>query len=129
YTFKNLRTLMVLPHIPIIDPIRTIAKDSCHKNGFNGNNCTNGNDVCPIKVLYKYEYPTVKTVTGIIDPSTPNKKPSMKNGHLINAFVAPTSFIIPISSLLAIIVNLIVFEIKNMAVYTKAVISTSPIVR
>src|SRR5690625_5609173 len=68
------------------------------------------------------------TAIGSSEPKTPSNIPSIKNGHLINPFAAPTSFIIPISLLRAIIVSLIVLEIKKIAVNTRPMIRTTPIV-
>ena len=61
-----------------------------------------------------------------MEPNRPKIIPSIMNGVLIVKLLAPTNLMIPISLLLADIVSLIVFIIKNTVTITKAI--TTPYV-
>ncbi|MNI75110.1 hypothetical protein D3C73_1312360 [compost metagenome] len=67
--------------------------------------------------------------TVIEEPSNPINAPSTKKGHLINVFVAPTSFIMPISRRRANIVTRIVLEIRNIATSPKPPTNAKPTLR
>ena len=64
--------------------------------------------------------------TGINAPIKPISAPSIRNGHLINQFVAPTNFMISISVLLEKMVIRMVLAIKNTAVNIRAMIIMTP---
>ncbi|MNC73200.1 hypothetical protein D3C75_1243590 [compost metagenome] len=63
------------------------------------------------------------------EPITPRSAPSIKKGQRMKPLVAPTSFIILISRSRAIMVSLMVFEMRNMAVKARQATRTSPMLR
>ena len=66
---------------------------------------------------------------GINAPINPMMAPSIRNGHLMKLFFAPTKRMISISVLREKMVIRIVLEIRNTATNSKPMMMTSPIVR